>query len=174
MYEAVAFYIFSALVIGFFLITVFSKNALYSMSSLAGGMVFIGGFFFLLDAEFLGVVQIVVYTGSIMAIYAFGMMFFDTAKDVKEKQIHKKLIYTMIVISAILIIAIMVAPFMGEHAALPINELSNTHVVGRSLFTEYLVVFELTAVMLLVAMIAGIVLVSKRMDELKSAAKENK
>jgi NADH-quinone oxidoreductase subunit J len=138
------------------------------MSALAGGMVFIGGFFFLLDAEFVGVVQIVVYTGSIMALYAFGMIFFDTTKDVRENVAYKRVIYTMSIISAVLITFIFSAPLIGEHivSSLPIDEsISNTNMIGQVLFTEYLVAFELTAIMLLVAMIAGIVLVSKRMDE---------
>ena len=95
MFEAIAFYTFSILVIGMFGVVVFSRNALYAMSALAGGMIFISGFFFLLDASFLGVVQIIVYTGAVMALYAFGMMFFDSAKDVKENIKYKKIIYTL-------------------------------------------------------------------------------
>jgi NADH-quinone oxidoreductase subunit J len=101
MFEIIAFYIFAALTIGMFAIVVMSRNALYSMSALAGGMIFISGFFFILDAEFLGVVQIVVYSGAIMALYAFGMMFFDTTRDVSEKMRSKKIAYTLSVISAI-------------------------------------------------------------------------
>ncbi|MDR1555247.1 MAG: NADH-quinone oxidoreductase subunit J [Campylobacteraceae bacterium] len=172
MYEVIAFYVFSALVAGFFLITVLSKNALYSMSSLAGGMVFIAGFFFLLDAEFIGVVQIVVYTGSIMALYAFGMMFFDTTREVKEKIASKKLIYTLSLISALLIFAILSAPIASKHI-LPLSpvdsSIGNVHMIGLVLFSEYLIVFELAAVMLLTAMIAGIVLVSKKMNIDKEA-----
>lgn len=169
MYEMVAFYFFSILTIGFFMIAVFSKNALYAMSSLAGGMVFIAGFFFLLDAEFLGVVQIIVYTGAIMAIYAFGMMFFDTSKSVEENIVYKKIIYTLFVFSIVLITIILIAPIYSQSvtdAFLPIDEsLDNTRMIGRVLFTKYLVAFELTAIMLLVAMISGIVLAGKRMNE---------
>ncbi|NWF67033.1 MAG: NADH-quinone oxidoreductase subunit J, partial [Campylobacterales bacterium] len=50
MYEVVAFYLFSALTVSMFWITVTSKNVLYSMSALAAGMIFISGFFFLLNA----------------------------------------------------------------------------------------------------------------------------
>ena len=82
MFEAFAFYFFSFVVIVAFTITVMAKNALHSMTALAVGMIMISGFFFLLDADFLGVVQIIVYTGAVMAIYAFGMMFFDTINDV--------------------------------------------------------------------------------------------
>jgi NADH-quinone oxidoreductase subunit J len=167
MYEAIAFYLFAALVIALFLITVFSKNALYSMSSLAGGMVFIGGLFFLLDAEFIGVVQIIVYTGAVMALYAFGMMFFDTAKEVKENIAAKRLIYTLWIFVAVLLVAIVCAPIFADtlQAEIPIDkDLSNAHALGFVMFTKYLAAFELTAVMLLVAMMAGIILVSRRLD----------
>lgn len=169
MYEIVAFYFFSIITIAMFLITVLSKNPLYAMSSLAAGMVFISGFYFLLDAEFLGVVQIVVYTGAVMALYAFGMMFFDSSRDVNENIGNKKIIYTLSVLSALLILIAFLAPILSEKAKAfyPIAEnLDNTRLIGLVLFTKYLVPFEIAALMLLVAMICGIVLVSKQMSNL--------
>ena len=169
--EAIAFYLFSIITIGMFLIVVFSKNALYAMSALAGGMIVISGFFFLLNADFLGVVQIIVYTGAIMALYAFGMMFFDTTKDVKENIKESKVIYGLWIASAILIIVMVSAPFISDKLMLDASlshytviGANNPQAVGIFLFTKYLVQFELAAVMLLVAMIAGIILVSKKMD----------
>jgi len=168
MFEAIAFYTFSILVIGMFGVVVFSKNALYAMSALAGGMIFISGFFFLLDADFLGVVQIIVYTGAVMALYAFGMMFFDSAKDVKENIKYKKIIYTLSVLSAIFTIFILMAPIYSVkiEAMYPtIQNVGNIQMIGLILFTKYLVPFELAAIMLLVAMISGIVLVKVKMEE---------
>jgi NADH-quinone oxidoreductase subunit J len=167
MYEVIAFYTFSILTIVMFGIVVFSKNALYSMSALAGGMIFISGFFFLLDAEFLGIVQIIVYTGAIMALYAFGMMFFDTTRDVKEKVHSKKIVYTLSILSAICIVFILSAPIFSSkiEALYPVIEgVGNIQMIGLVLFTKYLIPFELAAIMLLVAMISGILLVSDRMD----------
>lgn len=168
MYELIAFYVFAALTIGMFAIVVLSKNALYAMSALAGGMIFISGFFFILDADFLGVVQITVYSGAIMALYAFGMMFFDTTRDVKEVVRSKKIAYTLSIVSAILLIVIFCAPLFADKmvALYPtIEGIGNVQMIGLVLFTKYLIPFELAAIMLLVAMIAGIVLASKRMDE---------
>ncbi len=167
MFEIVAFYVFSFLTIAMFLITVFSKNALYSMSSLAAGMIFISGFFFLLNADFLGVVQIVVYTGAVMAIYAFGMMFFDSIGDVKEKVENKRVLFAMTGIIALLVVAIFVAPLIGQNAIAhyPMHpEYGNAQDVGLILFTKYLIPFEVAAIMLLVAMIGGIILAGKKMD----------
>ncbi len=179
MYEIIAFVFFSVLTLGMFSITVFSKNILHSMSSLAGGMIFISGFFFLLDAEFLGVVQILVYTGAVMALYAFTMMFFNSTEDVKEKIANKKLIYTLSLLSAVLIVFILIAPIyaegMNDMVALSAfdediikESVPNTKAVGMVLFMHYLLPFELAAVMLLVAMISAIVLVSKKMDKSES------
>jgi len=84
MYEQIAFYLFATLTVILFFITVMSKNVLYAMTSLAAGMVLISGFFFLLGADFLGVVQLIVYVGAVMALYAFAMMFFDATKDIKH------------------------------------------------------------------------------------------
>lgn len=167
MYEVIAFYLFSGLTLAMFSITVMSKNALYSMSALAGGMIFISGFFFLLDAEFLGVVQIIVYSGAVMALYAFGMMFFDTTRDVEERFTCKRTVYTLALLSALLIVIIVAAPLWGAHleATHPVDPtMSNIQSLGLVMFTVYLIPFELAAVMLLVAMISGIVLVSKRLD----------
>jgi len=172
MYELIAFYLFSGLTIAMFLIVVLSKNALYSMSALAAGMILISGFFFLLDADFLGVVQIIVYTGAVMALYAFGMMFFDATQDIKEDIGNTKIIYGLWIASAVLIVIMMAAPTFGTEKLMldyPIDHhliigANNPQAVGVVLFTKYLVQFELAAVMLLVAMIAGIVLVSKKMD----------
>ena len=176
MFEQVAFIIFSVLTIGMFSITVLTSNALYALSSLAAGMIFISAFFFLLDADFLGAVQIVVYTGAIMALYAFGMMFFDTLADVKEKVKHPRLVFLLSGVVAVILVVVFMAPVIGENltAQHPINpEYGNSVDVGLVLFTKYLVPFEVAAIMLLVAMIGGIVLAGKKMNESYSEMKED-
>ena len=167
MFEIVAFYLFSILTIVMFSITVFTNNPLYALSSLAAGMIFISAFFFLLDADFLGAVQIVVYTGAVMALYAFGMMFFDALSAVKEKINNPKLVFLLSGICALIIVLIFIAPIVSENfqAQYPVHpEWGNAQDVGVVLFTKYLIPFEVAAVMLLVAMIGGIILAGKKMD----------
>ncbi len=166
MYEAIAFYLFAALTAAMFLVVVTTKNILYSMSALAAGMIFISAFFFLLGADFLGVVQIVVYTGAVMALYAFGMMFFDSTKEVKENIENPKWVIGLSGMIAFVLVLMLSAPIVGQNAAeYPIDEnIGNIQAVGIVLFTKYLIPFEVAAVMLLVAMIAGIVLAGKKMD----------
>ena len=167
MFEIVAFFIFSVLTITMFSITVLTNNALYALSSLAAGMIFISAFFFLLNADFLGAVQIVVYTGAIMSLYAFGMMFFDTLSVVKEKVQNPRLVFLLSGVLALIVVVIFISPILGENlqANLPVHpEYGNTVDVGLVLFTKYLVPFEVAAIMLLVAMIGGIVLAGKKME----------
>jgi len=166
MFEVVAFYLFAILTIAMFIITVMTKNALYALSSLAAGMIFISAFFFLLNADFLGVVQIIVYTGAVMALYAFGMMFFDTISDVKEDIANPRLTFLLTGLIALIVVVMAMAPVIGGvNAYYPIHEsYGNAQDVGLVLFTKYLIPFEVAAVMLLVAMIGGIILAGKKMD----------
>ncbi|MFG5142426.1 NADH-quinone oxidoreductase subunit J, partial [Campylobacter lari] len=74
MFETIAFCLLSVLVLGFFLISVLSTSVLYAISSLAAAMVFLSGFYFLLNAEFIGAIQIIVYSGALLGLYSFAMM----------------------------------------------------------------------------------------------------
>ena len=174
MFEIVAFYLFAFLTIGMFSVTVMTNNVLYALCSLAAGMIFISSFFFLLDADFLGVVQIVVYTGAVMALYAFGMMFFDSMAEIKEKVNNPRLAFFLTGMVALIIIVMFAAPIIGENAQTGLYPIGiseqyegvsgNVQDVGLVLFTKYLIPFEIAAVMLLIAMIGGIILAGKRMD----------
>jgi NADH-quinone oxidoreductase subunit J len=166
--EGFAFYLFSILTIGLFIVTVMSKNVLYAMTALASGMVLISGFFFILGADFLGVVQLVVYVGAVMALYSFAMMFFDATRDIKEKNTNNALVFLLGGMSALVLVLMFAAPIFSEsvQALYPMNEgVGNAQDVGIVLFTKYLVPFEVAALMLLVAMIAGIILAGKKMDQ---------
>ncbi|GHV04283.1 NADH-quinone oxidoreductase subunit J [Campylobacterota bacterium] len=165
MLETIAFYFFALVVIGCFVVTVMAKQVIYAFSALAAGMIFISAFFFMLGAEFMGVVQIVVYTGAVMALYAFGMMFFDSAKDAKEAIKGEPIVFILSAIAAVVIVAMIAAPSLSIVASGTILENSdNTKELGVLLFTDYLLPFELTGLLLLTAMIAGIVLTGKKME----------
>ena len=166
--EGFAFYLFSVLTIGLFMVTVMSKNVLYAMTSLASAMVLISGFFFLLGADFLGVVQLIVYVGAVIALYSFAMMFFDATRDIKEKNTNPALVFLLGGMSALVLVLMFAAPIHSDavQALYPMTEgVGNAQDVGMVLFTKYLVPFEVAAVMLLVAMIAGIILAGKKMDK---------
>ena len=139
MYESFAFYLFSALILVSFSFSVLCKNALNAVSALAAGMVFISAIFFLLGAEFLGVVQIVVYTGAVVVLYAFAMMFFDTSKECEPKSGKKAkiIVYLLSSFIALLLIFIFLAPIYSakqEVVNSTLANLGNIEAVGILVF----------------------------------------
>lgn len=166
MFELMVFYFFAALVIGFFIIAVGSKNILYSLSSLACGMIFLSAHYFLLGAEFLGAAQIIVYSGAVLGLYSFAMMFFDLSKELREKLKHKKTFFTLSVVASVLLIFMVLGfKFNTMQVELPFNEWEDTQSIGIILFTKYLLAFEILALVLLIAIIAAIALISKKIKE---------
>jgi len=162
-----AFYLFAVLIVGLFLVTVMSKNVLYAMTSLAAGMVLISGLFFILGADFLGVVQLIVYVGAVMALYAFAMMFFDLRHDLGEKTGNPWLVFLLGGGIALVLVLIFSAPLLGDSVQPlypPVEGATNPQSVGLVLFTKYLLPFEVASVMLLIAMVAGIILAGKKME----------
>ena len=167
MFEFLAFYLFAFLVVAMFYITVTTSHSLYALTALAAGMIFISAFYFMLNADFMGVVQLIVYAGAVMALYSFGMMFFDTTRELHEKKSNSIVVFGLSMMAALIVIAMVALPVIGanieaQHVIDP--AIGNSQAIGIVLFTKYLVPFELAAVMLLVAMIAGIILAGKKMD----------
>lgn len=152
MFEAIAFYVFGALCLCAFLIVVMSNNILYALTALAFGMILVSGLFFLLHADFLGVVQITVYTGAVVVMYAFGMMLFDVQREVKEKFQNQFIVWLLVSVVAIALLIVL----GNTQTVAPQEQDLSTNALAHILFKDYLVCFEAAAVMLLMAMIAGI------------------
>ncbi|HDZ5259081.1 TPA: NADH-quinone oxidoreductase subunit J [Campylobacter jejuni] len=171
MIENLAFVFFSVVVLGFFAIVVLSKNMLYSLSALAGGMVFLSGFYFLLDAEFLGVIQIIVYSGAVLGLYSFAMMFFDASKEFKEQLKAKKSFFTLVVLSAILLLAMLIGfKYQNISTDLPLNDpalFDFNKQLALAIFSKYLLAFEFIAILLLIALVCAITLTHKELTKEK-------
>ncbi|EAI3388355.1 TPA: NADH-quinone oxidoreductase subunit J [Campylobacter coli] len=169
MIEILAFTFFSVVVLGFFLVAVLSKTMLYSLSALAGGMVFLSGFYFLLDAEFLGVIQIIVYSGAVLGLYSFAMMFFDNSKEFKEKLRAKKSFFLLVILSAVLLL-FMLLGFKHQNIASDLalsdpNLFDYNKQLAFAIFSKYLLAFEFIAILLLIALICAIVLTHKELTK---------
>lgn len=144
---------------------------LYSLSALAGGMVFLSGFYFLLDAEFLGVIQIIVYSGAVLGLYSFAMMFFDASKEFKEQLKAKKSFFTLVVLSAILLLAMLIGfKYQNISTDLPLNDpalFDFNKQLALAIFSKYLLAFEFIAILLLIALVCAIVLTHKELTKEK-------
>lgn len=171
MIENLAFVFFSVVVLCFFSIAVLSKNMLYSLSALAGGMVFLSGFYFLLDAEFLGVIQIIVYSGAVLGLYSFAMMFFDASKEFEEKLKAKKTFFSLVFLSTILLLTMFIAfKYQNVSTDLPLNDptlFDFNKQLALAIFSKYLLAFEFIAILLLIALVCAIVLTHKELTKEK-------
>ncbi|EAH8727861.1 NADH-quinone oxidoreductase subunit J [Campylobacter coli] len=171
MIENLAFVFFSVVVLGFFGIAVLSKNMLYSLSALAGGMVFLSGFYFLLDAEFLGVIQIIVYSGAVLGLYSFAMMFFDSSKEFKEKLRAKKSFFLLVILSAVLLLFMLLGfkhqNIAGDLALSDPNLFDYNKQLAFAIFSKYLLAFEFIAILLLIALVCAITLTHKELTKEK-------
>ena len=144
---------------------------LYSLSALAGGMVFLSGFYFLLDAEFLGVIQIIVYSGAVLGLYSFAMMFFDASKEFKEQLKAKKSFFTLVVLSAILLLTMLIGfKYQNISTDLPLNDpalFDFNKQLALAIFSKYLLAFEFIAILLLIALVCAITLTHKELKKEK-------
>ncbi|MBS4240163.1 NADH-quinone oxidoreductase subunit J [Campylobacter vulpis] len=167
MIEQLSFIIFSVLILGFFLVAVLSKNMLHSLSALAGGMVFLSSFYFMLDAEFLGVIQIIVYSGAVLGIYSFAMMFFDASKNFKERLKFKKSFFVLISLSLVgLFASFMSFKLSSVNVDLPFIDTALFDLnkqLAFAIFSKYLLAFEFIALLLLIALVCAIVLTHKEL-----------
>jgi len=171
MIENLAFYFFALLVLGFFLLAVLSKNTLYSLSALAGGMIFLSAFYFLLDAEFLGVIQIIVYSGAVLGLYSFALMFFDFSKDLNEKIRARKSFFVLSLLSFVLFLGLLIGvkfqAVQGSLGFIDENIFDLNKQLAFGIFSKYLLAFEFIAVLLLIALICAVILTHKDLHKEK-------
>jgi NADH-quinone oxidoreductase subunit J len=165
--DLIFFLILSLIAISTALGMLISRNAIYSALFLVLNFVTVAVFYLLLGAPFIAMVQITVYAGAIMVLFLFVIMLLG-AESLPQPEVlpwQKPL-------AGILAVALAVeATFIFLTRARPIgdvtqpdvsvNTMTNLRALGETLFTDYLLPFEATSILLLVAMIGAIVLVRK-------------
>ena len=158
------FYFLSALAIFCALMTVFSRNPIHSVIYLIICFFAIAGHYLLLNAQFLFIVNIIVYAGAIMVLFLFTLMLMNLNQDTEQ---HKPAIARMAaVIASGLLMLVLVAvlrkvdymPLPPDAQNLAVGTIQN---LGKVLLDEYLFPFEFVSVLFLSAMI-GAVLLSKK------------
>ncbi|HUO97662.1 MAG TPA: NADH-quinone oxidoreductase subunit J [Rhizomicrobium sp.] len=166
--QAIAFYLFSAILLisGFMVIT--ARNPVHSVLFLILAFLNAAALFVLLGAEFLAMILVVVYVGAVAVLFLFVVMMLNVDFAELKKGVQAYLIPGLAVgllLLAELIGAVAVRWSFPQHAmkgaATPAN-LSNTAALGHILYTEYVYYFEVAGLILLVAMIGAIVLTLRR------------
>ncbi len=160
----ITFYILSAITLGTAALTVLSRNPIHSAIYMIISFFSIAGHFLLLNAQFLAVVHIIVYTGSVMILMLFTLMLLNlNEKHEKHKATLSKI---AAVASAGLVALVLFATFLkAQPQTLEYTssgaDFQSVKVLGQVLFNDYLVPFEFASVLLLLAMI-GAVMISKK------------
>jgi NADH-quinone oxidoreductase subunit J len=154
------FYFLSFLAVLSALMVVFSKNPVYSVLYLVITFFCVGGHYLILSAEFLFAVHLIVYAGAIMVLFLYVIMLLNLNQD-SEPQ--KNNVYKFAaIISAGLLMLVIVGALKGAESARVIfgahAEIGLVKNLGRMLFNEFLLPFEIVSVLLLAAMVGAVML----------------
>jgi NADH-quinone oxidoreductase subunit J len=164
--EFVAFFVFSVIIITGAVLMVSFTKVVYMVVSLAAVFIGIAGMFVLLEAEFLAFVQVLIYAGAISILMIFGIMM--TRHEDSEAEKPRPLQETLTAIGALALFGILFYAIRQSDFQQPQQSLQagadNTMEIGKRLFTDYIVPFELVSVLLTVAFIGAIVLAKKEAD----------
>jgi len=172
-FQSIIFYVFAAVLIISALRVITAKNPVHAAMFLVLSFFTAAALWLLIYAEFLAITLILVYVGAVMVLFLFVVMMLDINFDKLREGFWKHLPIAATV--AILMVVQMALLLMGKAINLkdagpivPAAGASNTKELGRILYTDYLLPFELAAVVLLVAMVAAIALTLRGRKESKS------
>jgi NADH-quinone oxidoreductase subunit J len=160
---AILFILFAGLAVGCAVAMVAQRNPLYSAISLVGVFIALAALYVMLAAPFIAAVQVIVYAGAIMVLVVFVIMLLNV-----EEEARRRLRLTVLIPAAILLASVLIAQaafviyFVGTKENVPglqdpsVSEVGLTASIGRGLFTTYLLPFEITSVLLLMAIVGAI------------------
>ena len=167
--EAIAFYIFAGLAIISSLLVVGQRNPMYSVMLLIVSFGALSGLYVLLDAPFTAVTQIIIYAGAIMVLFLFVVMLLNAPReDLRSASIASALGPTGRRVGAVLSV-VLAAQIIWALSQLGLgwfqedfaDSVSSVRNIGRSLFTDHAFAFEVTSILILVAMVGAVVLARK-------------
>jgi NADH-quinone oxidoreductase subunit J len=168
MGEAIAFYTLAALILGFAVLVISARETVHSVLFLVLDFLCVAALYVLLHAQFLAVIQVLVYVGGIVVLYLFVVMLVNLKRLPEARLDPRRRGRLGFVLSALGLaeLAAIVAwghavPSSGGAAAGPGLGPDNVEQIGRLLYTDYLIPFEVASMLLLVAMIGAIVLAKR-------------
>ena len=178
--HAIFFYIFSIIaVISAIMVTV-SKNTVHSVFFLILDFISISCLFIMIGAEFLGMIMLIVYVGAVAVLFLFVVMMLNVAQQKNQwfnsESTSSSHIPVGLIISTIIFFELIIVvggwkykPELSNQNTTQIyNEISNTHSLGQVLYTDYIHIFQISGMILLIAMIGAIVLTYRRREGVKT------
>lgn len=162
--ELILFLILAVVAIVTAIVMLLHRNSIYSALFLVLNFITVAVFYLLLGAPFVAMVQITVYAGAIMVLFLFVIMLLGAERlpDAKVLRWQRPLAYGLAAVLAAETIYLLVTRARPEGGVLPpeasINTVDNLRTLGMTLFSDYLLPFEVTSILLLVAMVGAIVI----------------
>ena len=178
MAHSLFFYLFSTMAVFSAMMVTISRNTVYSVFFLILVFVSISTLFIMIGAEFLGMIMLIVYVGAVAVLFLFVVMMLNVTqqsiKFSKKKGIVNNISVGLIVgIIIFLELIIAVGGWKYRDSFVPLSSIdtnlniSNTHALGNILYTDYIHLFQISGMILLVAMIGAIALTFSRRENIK-------
>jgi len=172
------FYLFSTISVSAAVMVILSKNTVYSVFFLILVFVNISMLFIMIGAEFLGMIMLIVYVGAVAVLFLFVVMMLNISKQVSEVSKRKGLVNSIsvgLVVGIIIFLELLIIISGWKYkenfislSSLDINaNITNTHAIGNVLYTEYIHLFQISGMILLVAMIGAITLTFSKKENVK-------
>jgi NADH-quinone oxidoreductase subunit J len=164
--ETILFYVFGAVAVAASLLVIGQRNPIYSVLLLIASFGALSGLYVLLQAPFAAVIQIIVYAGAIMVLFLFVVMLLNAPHEDTDfdERVHPLLRPGPMRFGAALAVALIIELIWalnkggGESGVFAGAATSSVAAIGRALFTTYAFPFEVTSVLILVAMVGAVVL----------------
>jgi NADH-quinone oxidoreductase subunit J len=170
---ALLFILFAGLALGCALSMIVQRNPLYSAISLIGVFISLASLYVMLAAPFIAAVQIIVYAGAIMVLVVFVIMLLNVEEEVRRNLRLRFLIPTAVLLAGVLIAEAAFVIYFVQSRPSPqdpgTSDVGLTASIGTGLFTTYLLPFEITSVLLLMA-IVGAMTLARRATQLPENA----
>ena len=159
---AALFILFAGLAIGCAISMVVQRNPLYSAISLIGVFVSLACLYVTLAAPFIAAVQVIVYAGAIMVLVVFVIMLLNVEQEERQPLRLRSMIPIAVMLAAVLFAeAVFIIYFVQANPRTPaatVSDIGQTSSIGGGLFTTYLLPFEITSILLLMAIVGAITL----------------
>lgn len=169
--ESLLFYVFGAVAILASLMVIGQRNPIHSVLLLIASFGALSGLYVLLDAPFVAVIQIIVYAGAIMVLFLFVVMLLNAPHEETEhdERVHPVLRPGPMRLGAALALALIVELWWAltkgaETGVFGNAAVSSVRSIGAKLFTDYSFPFEVTSILILVAMVGAVVLARRAPD----------
>lgn len=165
MGEAVAFYVAAALILGFAVLVITARSTVHSVMFLVLNFLSVAGLYVLLSAQFLAVIQVLVYAGGIVVLYLFVVMLVNLKHTAEAHSDPRRLGRLGVVLSIAVLAELVAIAAYGWSKPETTGSLqaNNVEQIGWALYTDYLIPFEVASMLLLVAMIGAIVLAKREL-----------